>query len=334
MKLEKRALFVPLAALMLTGCQREPADERPDSERQPIVLNGEAGPVVRGSMGPTTDFPNGGNINVIAKRISDYDWTTPYINNVGASATSKVGAIYYFGWNSGSTQYWPLDGGELDLIAYSCSNAALTTSGAVLNVTLPANNSTMPDLMYGQWIARGDKTPAHRDVSFGTFSHALSQLTVNLVANQAGPPIVLKQFSITTKSQATLNLIDHQVVVSPTNTVTYSYPSQPVLADQTTYVLEAATGKPFLLYEDFDGQTITTITVTLTDGAGGGAPVDVTQTLNISDFKLSNGSGARLRRGERATLTITVKGVMILTNALIGTIDPWIPRGDFGLTIE
>lgn len=335
MRLKKTILLIGLLAPTLYACQGEQPVEPTDRSPQPISLQAEVQAITGIESRAATTFPNVGRISVIADATPE-DWTNLYFNDMEAVTTdvAPTGA-YNYTWSSGQAQYWPLNGSQLALLAYSAKSSAVVASGKMLNVTLPATNGTMPDLMYADGVKYGDKSLANRSVNFGMFRHAMSQLTVKLVTQNVGAPIVLNALSINTKSKATLDLTSGVLSVSSTNNITYSYPSQPVLTNATTYTLEAATGVPFLLYPDVAGLNNTTIYVRFTSGANTGNALDLEKTFNISDFLISdNVTAAKLERAKNIVLTITVKGTQILSETLTGDITPWVDKGEFILTIE
>lgn len=334
MKIEKIILFVCLFAPILISCQKEQTDDKPDSTSNRIELTAKVETVTTiGTRAPVaTTFPNAGRISVIADAVIP-DWLGLYFNDMEAVTTDvSPSSAYSFSWVT--PQYWPLNGSSLALVAYSPKNSAIVPSGKTLNITLPAANNTMPDLLYGDGIQYGNKSAAYSNINFGVFKHAMSQLTVQVVTSEMGAPVVLNTLSITTKKNATLDLTNGSLVVSPTNNITYTYGSQPILSNNTTYTFQAATGVPFLLYPDVAGSNNTTIYVKFTDGAGTGNVLDYQRTLNVSDFLTTGGSGATLARAQQIVLTITVQGTRILNTELRGVIVPWVDKGVFGLTIE
>lgn len=325
MKTIKNTLSILSAALLILSCQKEQTTRTTDDVPQTIKFAAEVALSPSGGVKAATTFPNGGKLTIIADTLGD-NWSTPLINNLEV-VTTDAGPVYNFNWQTGQTQYWPLDGTWLQFYAYCPKNSAIVQSGDDLNITLPANNSATPDLIYSTIVTGKKSTP---NINFGTLKHVFSQLTVLLKTVNVGPPIILGEFSVNTKSKATLDLDEQLLYVSSTPNIKYSFATQPTLAPNTTYTLQAATGVPFLLFPDVAEYNNTYIYLRFMNNVG----VDIDKKINISDFITTGGAPAVLERAKNITLTITVTDVNILQIMLTGTITDWVPMGDFGITIE
>lgn len=277
------------------------------------------------------DFPNNGNIGVVAANYVDpsspdpINWIGyPDISNAAAKATAFTNNTFSFAFNP--VKYWPFDGSELVFIAYSPlaadgSAVELNDDYHSLNLTL---QDDMPDVLYAS--NNSLKTPytkASGIVDLGAFRHALSQLTI-VVNGDAN--VKIQSLSVDTYKYAELDLLGGDNGITEGSDI-FSYP---FISTDTDFSDDNPYKKTVLVYPGSEDNTV--IHLVLIDNSIS-YPFDLPAAYFLKDGDPSN--SVTLERGKNTTLTITVSGVELTTNIhLQGQISPWIDRGDFGVIIE
>lgn len=335
------ALFCVAA---LCGCQKEGGTEIDpgDGHGEPISFSIRTDYEYEINSKAAAGFPNNGRIGVIAAEYNNpVDWYSyPDIDDAGATATSATNGLYSFTWDTGQIKYWPFDNSQLVFMAYSpkvsenTSTMSLSSDRTTINLTLiPA----MPDVMFASANATAATTPYRMNpkpsapVDLGTFMHALSQLTVKVVADPSmNPKVKLTSLKVhSTRTSATLSLPDGASGLTVSNTAG-NYTK--TLVNGTTNITTAGSSYTSLLLPGTEDYI--TVEITLAD-----QNLTYQQTYAISDFENSADPLADiiLEMGKKTELTITVKGVKVEQPTtqihLLGTLLDWDPIGDLGVTI-
>lgn len=331
------------------GCEKSSLSYVPEQQKtgNKIILGTNSETNVSGTRA-STNFPNGGSIGVmaataLASPITGTDWAQySDINNAEAVA-SRININldppykpeYYFDWKS--QKYWPFDGADLYFMAYSPittgnSHYMLSTMNNSLYIQL---QKTMPDIMY----ASNNVNPQPYNkidsvVDLGEFRHALSQLTVKVIAGD-GLPSTIKVNKLSVSTTATvanlfLPLGDDGLIV----TYGAEYFTNELVGGTTDFQNGVIQQSLYLFPKT---QDVTMISITL---------VDTSNTNNtfegnymMSYFESDNlGEEIKLERAKNTLLEITVK----ITNVenpnteidLKGKITPWIDGGDFSIGIN
>lgn len=389
-------LTVLVASLAILGCTKE------QNERQAIVLSANIESQESNvTKADTYPFPNSGKIVVVGvfsatenayrdaasgEWIVDWRTNNRYIDNIPATtatAPETTEGNYYFEWDSGD-YYWPLTGMKMDgnvditkLTFFAYSPAAITgkftvtpgtaddkKSELTMDMTLPAldagtKKQDMPDIMYSD-KSTADK--ANQSVNFGTFRHALSQVSVKLVPSNVSPNVELTKFEIelsenaslihhgTLYNTATPSVLEYPTLTYSTSTITYSYNATDVapvsISNGSTIYLNsgmASTGTPFFVFPDDSNAKVR---ITLKDNTNAAAALTTTYEYGIGDFLsdgqttgITQGAEASLTRAANILLTINITGneigvVSSSTTTLTATLEPWVEKGNFKINIE
>ncbi len=333
-------LLTIFACVLLTACGDDPATtdlpEEGSGEAREIRFSGLAPAAVTVSKA-AAGFPNDGRAGIVA---GYYDPSPTYwtiysdINNVPVTATSVADSVYTLKWDQGQEKYWPFDNSGLLFLAYtpySEESPAVEMNYNRTSLTLTLQDD-MPEVMYASNNA--SYIPYNRDslvVNLGQFRHALSQLTVKVVADPtANPSLLLKDLSIhTRKKTAILELLegDQGIYLGANEDFTYQVETTPVDFGQNeaSYTVMLFPGsEPF-----------TTISLTIQDGI-----LSFPYEFAFSDFSNTDDSSVplALQRGRNTVLTITIKGTQVEqpddSHHLTGIVSDWKYQGSLGVTIE
>ncbi|MEG2340958.1 MAG: fimbrillin family protein [Odoribacter sp.] len=318
----RTTLFV---ALLATACQK--AEDTPINSGESICLRAEIETTTVVQSKVSNTFPNQGKIAVIAAYCDaagtlTSDWNNRHIDNQMATENNSL-----FTWET--PQYWPFNGDNLCFLAYSpkaTSNLGdpLTLSATTLTMTLPADNSKMPDILYSDSKPVANK--ATPNVDLGQLKHALSQVQLKIMTQDIGEPIQLKTLSLTTKKQAEFDLSSPATLLAKGNGI-MAYTLVKTTTDlQKNHTYSYA---PLLVFPDVSGAD-TKIHIRL-GYALGGATTDVAIDYSVSDF-LTNTTPAKLERAKCSILILTIQGQQI--TSLSGEVTPWNPVKDYEVTIE
>ncbi|MCD7900708.1 MAG: fimbrillin family protein [Bacteroides sp.] len=288
-----------------------------------------------------TDFPNSGSIGVVAAtELSSIphvtmNWTNyPDISNAEATATSVVNGVYSFNWET--QKYWPFDGSDLYFMAYSPIATGdeldyyLSTDHVSLFIALTPN---MPDIMYAS--NNTNPQPYNKTnplVDLGQFKHALSQLTIEVVAGENMPSSMrVSNLSVTTPARtASLSLPDGDNGLQIT---TASIPYTGTLANGLVDFQNGLITNWLYLFPGT--QDVTEISITLVDTA-------TNQTFSrdymMSFFINEMNDPILLERAKNTTLRMIVEVTEVenptLTLSLQGLITDWVDKGNFGVVIN
>ncbi len=325
---------------------KDPGKEEDDDEEEKLIgsiyLSSTAETYTsEASTRAAEGFPNNGSIGVIAGeyKASNIDWTSyADIDNAAATATSVAGGVYNFSWND-SIKYWPMDNSPLVFMAYSpradnLSNLFLSSDRTQLLMTLTPD---MPDILYASANGTAATTPYNKDskrVNLGEFRHALSQLTVKVVADTImDPSIRINSLRVSTpKDKAAWILPDGDngllLLEDAEEDFVYNLISSGSVAFDS-----GGTTHTVLLFPGTEDVTQISIELFSTDN-----PTTVYKEYMVSYFQsiLDPEEPIRLERGKNTILTITVKGINVVTDEieLKGTLSPWNDKGDFGIIIN
>ena len=329
------------------GCEKSSLSYVPEQKKigDKIILGTSSETTVSGTRA-ATNFPNGGSIGVVAATalsspVTGTDWAQySDINNVEAIANAMIinpdlSTTYAFQWKN--QKYFPFDGADLYFMAYSPittgnSNYILSTMNNSLYIQL---QKTMPDIMY----ASNNVNPQPYNkvdsvVDLGEFRHALSQLTVKVIAGD-GLPSTIKVNKLSVSTTATVaNLFlplgdDGLIVTYGTDYFTNE------LVGGTTDFQNGVIQQSLYLFPKT--QDVTMVSITLVDTSNANNTFE--GSYMMSYFESDNlGEEIKLERAKNTLLEITVE----ITNIenpnteidLKGKITPWIDGGDFSIGIN
>jgi len=345
-------LILLCGIMVFPGCSsdiddgQQPGKETPGEEEEPEELRGS---IYLSSTAETTSFttraaegfPNNGSIGVIAAQYTGgaVNWTSyPDINNTPATATSVSGGIYTYSWPNNNIKYWPFDNSQLVFMAYSphtdnIGNIFLDATRTYLGIGLTQN---MQDVLYASSNETAATTPYNKvskRVNLGQFKHALSQLTVKVVADPTmDPSIRIGSLRVSTPySTAQLYLPggDNGLYVADQAAQDFVYT---LISTGTVFGTQGIT-KTVLLFPGTQDYTKISIDLISTDNT-----LTTSRSYMVSYFHddVDPNIPLALERGENTILTITVKGQSVDTTdiELTGTLSPWNYKGDFGITIK
>lgn len=335
----------------LYGCNesgRTPIESPTQGEK--IELSSSSPAYIGAGSRAATNFPNSGNIGVVAATelenpLGDTDWSLySDINNAEAVAGSMDVGVggnpdrYHFAWQT--QKYWPFDGSSLYFMAYSPraagndNNYILSTQNNSLYIAMQPN---MPDIMYASNNTGPQPYSKNKpEVDLGEFRHALSQLTINVIAGDNLPDNI-KVSNLTVRTLATtaslvLPLGDEGLVVS---TLDEGPPFENVLVGGITDFQNDIITRKMMIFpgvEDYTG-----VGITLLDTNNGQA-FEARYMMSFFENVNSAGEPVRLERAKNTTLEIWVNITDVEnpneTLELKGKITPWIDGGDFGIIIE
>lgn len=346
----KKIIILAAVAATLAACNND--ENAFVDNRDPNVIYMTAGvDAVVVTRAAVTSFPNGANgsakIAVVARYTNTdlaTDWNSPYVNHVSANVAE--GSDFTFNWETGSTQYWPVSGEELQFLAYSpIANSSTVTKNAIANkldISLAATHTDMPDVIVanktpGNTAIKGQKvnTGGSDGPTAGTqnpvtvgfqFKHILSQLDVVVKgANSNSNTVIDKVEVIVDKAQVkktfdmtsdlTANAAGWQAGGDATGDLTYTYNSLGGLSTGGTTINSTT---PILLFPGT--QSGIKVKVWVKDN-GATSAVEL-PTVTLSDAKTTGGTNATLQTGKKTTLTITVNGVQIA--GMQGGVTDWV----------
>lgn len=362
----KKIMILAAVAATLAACN---SDEMPEY-KDPNVIYMTAGvdAVATTTRSAVTDFPNqsGGSakIAVVARYIENdglaTNWNNPYIDHQPAT----VGGIddadgYNFTWET--QQYWPVGGNKLQFIAYSpiADNSTMTvntTDNEKLDISLPAKDTDMPDIIVANKNAEGSditgfkkNTDEDGNIIDGAqnpvtinfqLKHILSQLDVKVKGsniNGTNAAVVSKVQVIVAKAHIK-KTFDMKADLAPASNagwtagteasddLTYEYTNNSSGWNLTTSEITANGSRPILLFPNT--QASITVRIFVKDSGA------VTET-QLKDIILSNASGigsnASLVTGKKTTLTVTIAGTDVV---LSGAVTAWQDLGTYTATIH
>jgi len=315
--------------------------EEPEELRGSVYLSSTAETTSFTTRADIDVFPNNGSIGVIAAEYNTtaIDWTSyPDIDNAPATATSVTNGIYTFSWPSNDIKYWPFDNSQLVFMAYSprtenLGNINLSDNRTELAISLTEN---MQDVLYASANENAETTPYNKiskRVDLGQFKHALSQLTVEVVADSTmDATMQVNSLRVSTyRRTAALNLLegDNGLIVGENADSEFVY----TLVSTNTPFKTQKISKTVLLFPGT--QDVTKISIDLFST---GNPTTVSKEYMVSYFQdnLNPNEPLTLERGKNTILTINVKGKNVNTTdiELQGTLSPWNSQGNFGITIK
>ena len=330
------------------GCEKSSLSYVPGEKQlgEKIILGTNSETLVSGTRA-ATNFPNEGSIGVVAATalaspITNTDWAQySDINNVEAVASEMtinpdLSTTYSFQWRN--QKYFPFDGSKLYFMAYSP-----ITTGESNYMMSAANNSLyilmqkkMPDIMY----ASNNVNPQPYNkvdsvVDLGEFRHALSQLTVKVIAG-VGLPANIKVNKLLVRTTATVaNLFlplgdDGLVVTYGTNYFTNE------LVSGTTDFQNGVIQQSLYLFPGT--QDVTQISITLIDTSNINNTFEADYMMSFFENETNLNEPVTLQRAKNTLLEITVE-ITDIENPneeidLKGKITPWINGGDFGVNIN
>ncbi|MCC8152737.1 MAG: fimbrillin family protein [Tannerellaceae bacterium] len=345
MKQHTFSLLVCLAFLF-QGCEKEnePPGSEPAGEVYELIQLSGSGVESSVEISKTRaldDFPNSKQIGVVAAMYNGgtVNWTSyDDINNATAIATREQGGTFYFGFSP--VKYWPFDGSNLVFLAYSPAASAengitLEPSRTVLDIQLTADT---PDVMYASNNPSAATHPYSKmetPVPLGEFRHALSQLTVEVVADETmNPDVRLESLIIeTTATSATLDLLQvtgaalNGLTVNPASATPFRYTQ----ASSTT-IFVSPYSTDVMVIPGSEGQT--TLTIRLSDGV-----FDFERAYAVTAFtNITSGNTITFQQGVNTTLRFTVTGTLVDhpddAIYLQGQLTDWIVREPLGVTID
>lgn len=361
-------MVLAAVAATLAACNN---DEMPEY-RDPNVIYMTAGvdAVATTTRSAVADFPNqndgSAKIAVVARYIENdglaTDWSSPYIDHQPAT----VGGIdkadgYNFTWTT--QQYWPVGGNKLQFIAYSPiisdSNSTMAINASEkekLDITLPADNTQMPDIIVANKNAEGSditgfkkNTDADGNVVAGAqdpvtinfqLKHILSQLDVKVKGSNTNTTNAAKvsKVQVIVGKAHVKKIFDMKADLTPASNagwtagaeadgdITYEYTNSNSGWDLTTSEITANGTRPILLFPDT--QASITIRIFVKDS-------DAANETQLQDIVLSSatalGNNASLTTGKKTTLTVTIKGKEIV---LGGAVTDWESLGTFTVIIQ
>lgn len=337
-------ILIVFATALFAGCSEDKTE--PVEERAAIRLSScteichyvtRAGSLTRAGA---TDFPNEGRIGVIAALYNptiEADWNSySDINNVSAIAIEEVDNTYEFEWESGM-KYWPFDETNLIFMAYSpytengvSSPINISTDRRFLSIQLHDN---MDDVMFSAGNATAESTPYNKHsevVDLGEFQHALSQLTIQVIAGQnMNPNVRVNSLQVyTANGGGSLNIQTGETQVSEMDW-TYALaadmvPFQPDSLSQTV-----------LLFPGTEDRMRVRISLGV---EGTNQWIDMNYAMSSFNNITHNGEDLVLEKGRNTILKLRIAGVPVQEEddqiQLEGILSEWIYKGDFGITIQ
>jgi len=337
-------ILIVFATALFAGCSEDKTV--PVEEKTPIRLSScteichyvtRAGSLTRAGA---TDFPNEGRIGVIATLYNparQADWTAySDLDNVPAIATNEVDDTYEFEWENG-VKYWPFDETNLIFMAYS----PYTDNGVSSPINLSADrkhlsiqlHDNMDDVLYSAGNANAELTPYNKHsevVDLGEFQHALSQLTIQVIAgNNMNPDVRVTKIEVyTANGSGQLNIQDGEINVLE-NDLTYS------LASDLVPFIPDSLSQTVLLFPGTEDRMRVNISLHI---EGTEQRADLSYAMSSFNNITHNGEDLVLERGRNTILKLRISGVPVQEddelNQLDGILSEWIYKGDFGITIQ
>lgn len=342
--MKKRYIYLLLLCIiMVTGCYVRDHNDDVIGERHEIRLSSLEEAPTPGTRA-VTDFPNGGRIGILASTTYNGNLTNwsayPDINNVGATAVSvDASGVYSFSWDT--PKYWPFDGSDLYFMAYSP-----IADGSLINYILQSGDNppslfiglyedyNTPDVMY----ASNNLNPQPYNkttgaVNLGEFMHALSQLTIEVIADPGmSETIEVSDLTVsTTARSATLMLTTSDNALS-------------VYSADVPYVASLVSGLTSFVNQDIVRRVLlfpgtedeTQISITLIDTSN----LQVFTGNYMASFFQSDtpGQPITLQRAKNTVLRIYVRNIGVENPdqdiQLQGIVTEWDERGNYRIPIN
>ena len=342
--MKKRYIHIIAAAILLLfqGCTQTELEEQ-EIKGDEILLSSQA-EETSSAVRAVGNFPNDGTIGLFAttqydsNEAASANWREySDINNAKATVSSVNNGVYAFTWEE--KKYWPFDGSDLYFAAYSPyatgndNNYILSEDGTSLFMVVHQN---MYDILY----ASNNLTPQaynknNSTVNLGEFMHLLSQLTVEVIAqNNMSPTIRLSELTISTKATSgTFNLLEGENSLNVD--VLQGNPQRiPFVSGQVDFRNPKASYTQLLFPET---ESYTEISIGLIDTSNN---FTFNRSYMMSYFQNDNGlrEPITLQRGKNTLLRIQVNGIGVddpdLNISLSGIITDWNDQGRYGVTIE
>lgn len=348
-------LFSFFFSLSISGCGDDLAAPETEDELVPITFSSDiitnTGMDVQTKAETETDFPNSGNIAILAAKgnsdeIKATDWLQKnlLLNHKEATAGTKNTDSYPVTINAG-TQYWSFNPAEyLTFAAYSpmAGNALsiIDTDNKTLKVDI-GTDKTFPDLLYTTPVGPYNKEDGKSAISLGEFQHAMSKLVVKVIPVDKDGTIIKDENLARINVKITSLMIDTKVT-SGTFSFTSADPEWTPGSVQANYrtvytLVNSETTLPYSSAAEYymlpGTQANSRIYLKIKD------VVDTEYTeLTIDQFKLSS-TAATLEAGKTTTLTIKLKVIDIETGedpatTLEGTLTDWVYKGNSNVEIQ
>ncbi len=201
-------IIIGTCVLFLSGCNNDVVVQ-PDTEQVPIAFSAMMPSVTVETHTRATDFPNNGQIAVVAANaisttpIASTDWSSGniYLNHLAATVGEKVGTIYPVTFNP--KQYWPFDPDKyLSFVAYSpATHNSLSHSDTDLTVDITGKPDSFPDLLYTAPVGPYNKKSNYNSelgrANLGEFQHAMARLVIKVIAvNQHGVELTDTEYNL------------------------------------------------------------------------------------------------------------------------------------------
>lgn len=365
--MKKKYIYLGVAVLFFSGCSSDTLLPETDAERVPIQFSvsgvstsTDAETLTRAA----TDFPNSGNIAVLAANTeantaaAAINWNSSnlYLNHVAASVEEKSSDKYPVTLST-SPQYWPFEGNKyLSFAAYSPASAR-TADANTLTATATASNP-FPDLIYSTPTAVYNKVTGATGVELTRFKHAMARVVIKVIpVNQNGNEISgynsdnfkITKLNIQTKATTgTFNFLaatpawtitpasDFTIVYSLIDALNYSDTKAvklPYNSSSTECYLLPATANNTLASSGIGFElSDKAYTYTYTES----------NVVSLDEFKdgTNNNNDITLEMGKTTTLTIKVKVMDIQSGGesdnilLQGTLKDWDYKGNSTVTIN
>lgn len=275
-------------------------------------------------------------------------WDAPYVDHQKADVISVSSKTYNFSWTEDNKQYWPEQGEEIQLIAYSPiamdGSCVTTPRGSKIDVSLPDRPEDMPDVIVA------NKTPKRGDVTgrktYGKdangkpikiqnpekvqfdFTHVLSRLSVYLNAqggNPANPTIVSRIQVIIDKSaqKKTLDMADKTWTAgeAAANDIVYTYDND---GKGWTLSAQSKNASKTLLFPDTQSSVKVRIFINDTEG--------VLSEVQLDDILPGNFDKLHFSKGNTTGLYVTIKENKEVS--LRGSVTAWENTGDYSVSIH
>jgi len=330
------------------GCDNSSLSHLPEPKGEKIILSTVSGTAVPGTRADL-NFPNNGSIGVMAATsladpITNTNWALYDDINNAEAVMNEINLdwetnIISYGFQWRNQKYWPFDGSDLYFMAYSPitqgdSDYMLSAESNALYVRLQKN---MPDIMYASNNANPQPyNKIDSVVDLGEFRHALSQLTVKVIAGEGLPEnIKVNKLSVTTTATVAnlfLSMGDDGLDVTYTPG---SYFTNELVGGTTDFQNDTIKQSLYLFPETHD---VTQVSITLIDTNNTNNTFEGNYMMSFFENANNLNEPVTLQRAKNTTLEITVNITDVESpNAEInlrGKISPWIDGGEFGVDIN
>lgn len=362
--MKKKSIYLGVAVLFFSGCSSDTLLPETDAERVPIQFSvsdvstsTDAETLTRAA----TDFPNSGNIAVLAANTeantatTTIDWNSSnlYLNHAAASVGEKSSDKYPVTLST-NPQYWPFNADKyLSFAAYSPTSAR-TADANTLTATA-TGQAPFPDLLYSTPTVVYNKNTGKEGVELTRFKHAMARVVIKVIpVNENGNEISsynndnFKITKLNIQTKATTGTFDF-LAETPAWTITPATDFTTVynLIDASSYSDTKAVKLPYNSSNMECYLLPTTVNNTLASSKVEFELSDKAYTYtyatgsdgSLDEFK-DGINNITLDMGKTTTLTIKVK-VMDIQNGgesdnilLQGTLKDWDYKGNSTVTIN